>query len=300
MLDHDQIRRFLIKNTSIRGQLISLDASWQEMQKRVQVSGKAANILGEAVCAISLLASTIKIEGKITLQIRGQGDLHLLVAQATSDRALRGLIRGESEVKSDDRRSIKELFQTENLIISIDSGGDKPYQGIVPLMGNSLTDVLKSYLHQSDQLPTQLWLACNENSVSGLLLQKLPDDQSNPGAIDEHDDDWERVQILADTLKEEELLDLSVLEILHRLFHEDDLQLFDPDPMRFQCGCSRERSGNIIRSIGRKEADDILRERDDIEIVCEFCNQAYRFDAVDVDQLFNPQVDLHSNPSVKH
>lgn len=285
MLERDQIQRFLIQGTNIRGQLISLDASFQEILKRVGAKGRCASILGESLAAISLLASTIKIDGKITLQIRGEGDLNLLVAQATSERTLRGLIRGDAEPKSE--QSLAELFQAEHMVLTIDSGGDEPHQGIVELLGDNIAGALKSYFKQSEQLPTQLWLAGNEQGVSGLLLQQLPNTKKNDTQQDAQlSDDWVRVQLLADTLKDDELLSLSSMELLHRLFNEDDVQLFESEPMRFDCSCSKQRSANIIQSLGKEEIEAILQERDNIEIICEFCNQAYTFDAVDAAEIF--------------
>jgi len=286
VLNHDQIQRFLIKNTNIRGQLISLDASFSEIVKRTEVKGRTASILGESLAAITLLASTIKIEGKITLQIRGDGDLHLLVAQATSERTLRGLIRGQ--IANDDARDLEQIFNSDHLVLSIETGNAQPHQGIVPLAGADIASALKAYFIQSEQLPTQLWLAGNEQGVSGLLLQLMPETKKTKASDKSktEDDDWVRMQLLADTLKNEELLELSSAELLHRLFNQDDVQLFDAEPLRFDCSCSQKRSAHIIASLGKEEVDDILKERADIEITCEFCNQAYVFDKVDVAEVF--------------
>lgn len=286
MENHDQIQRFLIQNTAIRGQLISLDATFKEIIKRVKVEGRTASILGESIAAIGLLASTIKIDGKITMQVRGDGDLHMLVAQATSERTVRGLVRGHIEV--DDDRDLKDIFNSDQLVLSIETGNRNPHQGIVPLDGKNISAALKSYFEQSEQLPTQLWLVCNEDSASGLLLQQLPETQSIKSSDEPKtkEDDWIRVQLLADTIKDEELLELSSIELLHRLFHQDDVQLFDAEPMRFECGCSKKRSAAMIASVGKDEIDDILKERDDIEIICEFCNQDYTFDKVDIAEIF--------------
>ncbi len=196
MLNHDQTQRFLIEGTAIRGELISLDASFKEILKRVQVKGIAASILGESLAAITLLASTIKIDGKITLQIRGDGDLNMLVAQATSNRTLRGLIRGD--ISDDDARDLKDMFNSDHIVLSIETGNSQPHQGIVPLDGPNISTAFKSYFAQSEQLPTQLWLVGNEDGVSGLLLQQMPEtkhvkksDKSKP-----ENDDWIRVQKL--------------------------------------------------------------------------------------------------------
>ncbi len=288
MQENDQIQRFLIQNTAIRGQLISLDASYREVLKRVKATGRAASILGESLAAICLLAATVKIEGKITLQIRGDGDLDMLVAQATSERTLRGLIRGH--IAEDDIRDLKDLFNSDHIVLSIETGNKNPYQGVVPLHGANIASVLKAYFAQSEQLPTQLWLVSNNHNVSGLLLQQMP--QQTVAAADKgksDNDDWVRVQLLADTIKDEELLELSSIELLHRLFHEDDVQIFDSEPIRFACNCSKKRSAAMIASVGQSDIDDLLTERDDVEITCEFCNKTYNFDRVDVAEIFATQ-----------
>jgi len=285
MQDQDQIQRFLIQNTAIRGQLISLDASLKEILKRVEVKGRTASILGESLAAVCLLASTVKIKGKITLQIRGDGGLHMLVVQATSERTIRGLIRGH--IESDDQRDLKEIFNSDHIVLSIETGNANPHQGIVPLDGDNISSALKSYFSQSEQLPTQLWLVGNEENVSGLLLQQLPGTK-HVKASDEPkvDDDWLRVRLMADTLKDEELLTLSSTELLHRLFNQDDVQLFEAESVRFDCSCSKQRTAEMIASLGESEIDEILAERDDVEIICEFCNQTYSFDKVDVAEIF--------------
>ena len=285
MQDHDQIQRFLIQGTAIRGQLISLNASFKEILNRVDVKGRTAAILGESLAAVCLLASTVKIDGKITMQIRGDGDLHMLVVQASSERTIRGLIRGQIEL--DDQRDLKQIFNSDHIVLSIETGNAKPHQGIVPLDGHNISSALKSYFAQSEQLPTQLWLVGNEESVSGLLLQQMPETK-HVKASDEPkgDDDWVRVRLLADTIKDEELLTLSSIELLHRLFNQDDVQLFDAEPVRFDCGCSKKRTSEMIASLGKAEIDDLLTERDDVEIICEFCNQTYTFDRVDVAEIF--------------
>jgi len=289
MQDHDQIQRFLIQGTPIRGQLISLDASYREVLKRVDVKGRSAEILGEALAAICLLAATIKMDGKITLQIRGDGDLNMLVAQATSERTLRGLIRGHIDLN--DTRDLKEIFNSDHIVLSIETGNANPHQGIVPLNGGNISSALKAYFIQSEQLPTQLWLVSSDAGVSGLLLQQMPESKNDKASSKPtmENDDWVRVQLLADTIKQDELLKLSSIDLLHRLFHQDDVQLFDAEPVRFDCSCSKKRTTAMIKSVGKQEIDELLTERDNVEITCEFCNQTYVFDRVDVAEIFATQ-----------
>jgi molecular chaperone Hsp33 len=141
-----------------------------------------------------------------------------------------------------------------------------------------------------------LWLHATEKGASGLLLQRLSDDSVRARSSvdkgvelpeqDEIDDAWRRVQLLGDTLRGEELQALSDREILRRLFAEDDVRLFESTPVFFRCRCSRERVVGMLRSLGAAEIRSVLAERGEVEVRCDFCNRAYRFDPVDVEQLF--------------
>ena len=286
MKSNDQIFRFLVDHTPIRGQLVSLDASWQKSFQQSDASDFAKTLLGQALAAIALLAGTLKIDGSLTLQIRGQGPIHLLVAEATNKRTIRGVVRQSSELSNPDA-PLSEIFGADKIVITINTGKGKPHQGIVPLSGSSLSEALEAYFQHSEQLPTRLWLACNESSASGLLLQKLP-------GKTEDKDSWNRLTQLASTITDQELLELDENEILHRLFHEESIRLFDPEPVRFECSCSRDKTGNMIKSLGKIEAEDILNEQGRINVSCEFCNADYKFDRIDVEQLFKSEVNLTS------
>ena len=287
MKSNDQIFRFLVDHTPMRGQLISLDASWQKCYQQSDASDFAKNLLGHALAAVTLLASTLKIDGSLTLQIRGQGAIHLLVAQATNDRTIRGLVRQSREIENADA-TLKEIFEADKIVITIENGKGKPHQGIVPLTGSSLSEALEAYFEHSEQLPTRVWLACNASSASGLLLQKLPGEQ-------EDKDSWNRLTQLAATITDQELLELDENEILNRLFHEESIRLFDAELVRFQCSCCRNKTSNMIKSLGKSEATDILAEQGKIQISCEFCNANYEFDSVDVKQLFESDINLPEN-----
>jgi molecular chaperone Hsp33 len=286
----DQILRFIINNSPIRGQLVRLDNSWQQCRKNLDADDFAQKLLGQALSAVTLLASTLKLQGHITLQIRGQGAIHLLVAQATSEKTIRGLVRQNSTVK-DESAPLAEIFQADKMVITIDNGKGKPYQGVVPLIGNSIEKALDAYFEHSEQLPTRLWFSSNSETCAGLLLQKMPGE-----IIDE--DAWQRVIQLASTLSEEELLNLPSEEILFRLFHEESVQLFDPETIEFDCNCSIQRTAEVIKALGHQEALAILKEQGSIHINCEFCNADYYFDSIDIEQLFNPSADLDFNQTI--
>jgi molecular chaperone Hsp33 len=246
--------------------------------------------LGEAVVASLLLAATIKFDGVLSLQLRGDGPMHLLLAQCTSGLGVRGLARYREGAGA--AQKISELIGNGNLTVTLETDdGAQRYQGIVPIEGARLADSLQAYFQNSEQLPTRLWLHADAQGASGMLLQKLPGSSSLPPADAALvEDAWRRVQLVADTLTPEELRTLADAEILHRLFNEDDLRLFEPSPVYFRCRCSRERVASMLQGLGEAETRSVIAERGKVEVHCDFCNRAYVFDAVDVEQLFKAPV----------
>ena len=247
-------------------------------------------MLGEALAAVALLAATIKFDGSLILQVQGDGPLSLVVAQASGQRTLRGLAQWRAEVPAG---GLAEKFGSGRIVITIDPGeGKERYQGVVGLTGERLADALATYFELSEQLPTRLWLAADARAAAGILLQSLPGEERDPDA-------WNRAVMLADTLQSEELVSLEAEQVLHRLYHEEDVRLFEREPVSFRCSCSRERVENMLRTLGVDEARDIVREQGAIDVHCEFCNAHYHFDAVDVEHLF-AATDQPTVPSTKH
>ncbi len=297
MPDNDQLHRFIIENTRVRGELVHLSASWKAVLERYDYPKNVQRVLGEAFAACALLSATIKFEGSLILQIRGDGPLHLLVVQATSDGTLRGLARWSNDVPE---HGLKNIFGNGSMVITIEPAKGEPYQGVIALEGEHIQDAIENYFKQSEQLNTRLWLAADENNCTGFLLQELPesekDKQSNLGE-DHHD--WQHAEALGNTISNEELLSLSTKEILHRLFHEDDVRLFEPSPLSFRCSCSSERIAKMIMSLGINEAREIISEQGKIQVDCEFCNAQYNFDSVDVENLFAPNPQSEA-PKTQH
>jgi len=241
-----------------------------------------------------LLAATLKFEGTLSLQLQGQGPMHLMLAQCSSELGVRAVARYR---EAPEGRDLAALSGEGNLTVTLENEDlSQRYQGIVPLSGARLADCLREYFESSEQLPTRLWLHATEKGASGLLLQRLSDDSVHartsvnravePPDRDEIDDAWRRVQLHGDTLRAEELQALSDREILRRLFAEDDVRLFESSPVYFRCRCSRERVIGMLRGLGPEETRSVLAERGEVEVRCDFCNRAYRFDPVDVEQLF--------------
>ena len=293
MHDRDCLHRFLFERYPIRGHIVHLDASWRALLEHRDYPPAIRDTLGEAVAASVLLAATLKFDGTLSLQLQGQGPMHLMLAQCSSELGVRAVARFR-EVHAG--RDLAALSGEGKLTVTLENEDlSQRYQGVVPLSGERLADCLRQYFESSEQLPTRLWLHATEKGASGLLLQRLSDDSvqartANKGMElperDEIDDAWRRVQLLGDTLRGEELQALSDRDILRRLFAEDDVRLFESAPVFFRCRCSRERVIGMLRSLGAEEIRSVLAERGEVEVRCDFCNRAYRFDPVDIEQLF--------------
>lgn len=281
MRERDQQQKFLVETCDVRGHLVQLDDTWREALARTKYPAPVKTILGEAFVAATLLASTVKFDGKITLQVRGKGPIHLLVVQVTNEGTMRGLARWDDVPASS---NLSDAFGADaRMIISIEAREyAEPYQGIVPLEGENIADALQTYFNTSEQLPTRLFLAVGDHTAAGVLIQKLPVEERTY-----HDaDGWQRASVLCETLTDEELCMDDSQTLLHRIFHEERVRLFDSQTVRFHCSCSRERTDGMLLGLGRDEVDSIIEEQGKVEIICEFCDAFYGYDAVDVAALF--------------
>lgn len=278
MIKQDFLHRFLFEERGIRGEWIQLTASWQAIQQNQQRPDAVQKVLGQALAAVSMLSATIKFKGSLILQAQGNGAIKTLVAQATHNRKIRGLIRSDEQVTAG---SLEDMFGNGNLVLTIKPEHADPYQGIIALQGKNLATALEDYFVQSEQLKTRLWLFANNTQAVGFLLQELPgnNDPTN----------WEHIEILANTITEQELMTLDCQQILYRLFHEESVRLFDAEPVGFECVCSQTKIETTLKSLGSKELYDILEERGNIEVDCEFCNTRYLFDKIDVTRLLSQQ-----------
>ena len=313
-----ELHKFIFDGLPVRGMLVRLDDAWRDILKRRQAAGgyppEVMQLLGEMTAAAALMQSNIKFNGALVLQIFGDGPLKLAVAEVQPDLSLRATATlapaGPGGVQAG--ASLSEMVNQNNLgrcAITLDPKdrlpGQQPYQGVVPLFGDQheklekISEVLEHYMLQSEQLDTKLVLAANGEVAAGLLIQRLPvkgqgnlegttDLQANEDEIglNEH---YNRIAILASTLKAEELLTLDADTILRRLFWEESITRFEPATPSFACSCSRERVGNMLRGLGVAEVESILAERADVEVGCEFCGEQYSFDPVDAAQLFTEQ-----------
>jgi len=273
MQEHDCLRRFLFEEHGIRGVWVQLTGSWQAAKKHQKQPDIALNALGRALAATAMLSTTVKFEGAMVLQAQSDGAISTFVAQASNQGKIRGIVKTRSDIHSN---SLTELFGQGQLVMSIDTGNGKPYQGIVPLQGDNLAQALQAYFEQSEQLKTRLWLFANDTHAAGLLLQALPSHENTADA-------WDTLEIFANTITETEMFSLDCHELLHRLFHEEDVRLFLSQPLTFECSCSRERIEKTLRAMGEEELHSILDEQEKIDVTCEFCSEMQTFSREEVD-----------------
>ncbi|MCL4470024.1 MAG: Hsp33 family molecular chaperone HslO [Gammaproteobacteria bacterium] len=269
----------MFEHAAVRGEAVHLDATWQAVLDRCDYPPALRSLLGELMAAAALLAATLKFSGSLIMQIQGGGPVKLLVVECGADLTMRAMSHWQGGIA--DGASLRELVGEGRFVITIDpKQGKQTYQGIVDLEGGSVAEVLEHYMRRSEQLDTRLWLAADESGAAGMLLQKMPDGEDGDA------DAWNRVTHLGATITRRELLDLSARDIIRRLFHEEDIRLFDSTPLHFGCNCSRERVANTLRMLGQNDVRSLLAETGYIEADCEFCNRHYVFDAVDAEQIF--------------
>lgn len=290
--DRDQLSRFLIEGAGVRGVRVHLQDTWQQIRTRAEYPAAAAELLGEAAAAAALFTGHAKVDGRLSVQLRGHGPLRTLFAECTAAGTLRGIVQLAEDADTVSR-DLSELGPDAMLAITIENpsrDGREPmrYQGLVALESDSLAGAFEDYFRRSEQLPTRLLLAADETGAAGLMLQKLPGDAGD-------DDGWTRAGALFDTLTPRELLDWSDEQLVTRLFHEDGVQLLGSKPLAFACSCSRERVEAMLTSLGEEEAHAALADGEAV-VRCEFCGQSYRFSPGEISALFVPTPDLQPAP----
>lgn len=286
------LSRFIFEQAPIRGEFAHIGEAWRTIITKHDYPPTLKGLLGELVAAGALLAATLKLKGSLILQIQGSGPISLLVVECTGDLKIRATAKWRGEIH---QQKLEDLIGQGSFVITLDpKDGNQTYQGIVPLEGNSVAEMLENYMGRSEQLETRLWLAADNTCVSGMLLQKMPEQE----AVD--DDAWNRAAHLASTLSPEELLELPAAELLHRLYHEEDIRLFDAQDVTFECTCSRESVAGMMRMLGHEEIQSIIEEHGQVEVHCEFCNERYAFDPVDAEQVFVTAAQQAPASGVRH
>lgn len=281
MADSDQLLRFSLLNTPVRGELVCLDSTFSDLVSRHHYPDEVAKLLGElAVCA-ALLSASLKFEGALTLQIVSQGRISALMAECRDNGAARGIAR-LSEAKD-----TGPWLHSSQLAITIEPDKGQRYQGVVPIDGANICDAVEGYFVRSEQIKTRLMVASCDTGCAGMLIQSLPQSASE-SSLQTDSDDWETAQALFQTLKAEELLELPNTTILHRLFNQMEVSVYPPTPLAFSCRCSDAASEEALRSLGQADALALLQERNgNIEIICEFCGEQRVFTDLDLQKIFD-------------
>jgi molecular chaperone Hsp33 len=281
-----ELRRFVLEAQPLRGQWVRLGPAWRELRACRSYPPVVASLLGEAATAAVLLAATLKFEGTLTMQFAGSGRVRLLVAQCTDRFQLRAV--AHHDLAETEAVEFAGLVGTGRLVVTVQSEHTtSDYQGIVPLEGDNLAACLERYFESSEQLPTRLMLAADGGRAGGMLLQKLPAAAvggEGSGALLQQA--WEDLRSGLDSLSPEQLLAADAEESLRRVFGAHDCRLFGPTPVLFACRCSTARVASLVRSLGVEEARAALASEGALTVTCEFCGRDYRYDAVDIAQLF--------------
>ncbi|MBV6868895.1 Hsp33 family molecular chaperone HslO [Xanthomonas axonopodis pv. desmodiigangetici] len=283
MTDHDQLSRFLLPAAGVRGVHVRLTKAWHDIQGAAAYPPAARQLLGEAAVAAALFTGHTKVDGRLSVQLRGNDILRTLFAECTAAGTLRGIVQLAED--ADAPTDLRELGEAALLAITIENPGLDPrepqrYQSLVGMQAPDLAEAFETYFQQSEQLPTRLLLAAGPDQAAGLLLQKLPGDEGD-------NDGWTRIGALFDTLGAPELLSVAGQDLLHRLFHEEAPQLLSSKPLSFGCSCSRERVASMLQSLGEEEARAAAEATGEVEVRCEFCGREYHFPLTALDVLFN-------------
>ena len=302
MIIQDKLLRFSFDRLDIRGELVYLDHSWETILSRYPYPEPVRKQLGAALAAISLLSASVKFEGTMILQIQSKGPLKSLVTQITNTGNLRGIAKWQGDVPDG---KLKDVFGEGQMLISVIKNDGERYQSIVSLDGDSLPEALNAYFVQSEQLPSSFQLFVSDTRVAGFFLQAMPESNQKSRQEDqvlihsaenprerERAEDWNRINILAATLQQDEMFTLSPERLLTNLFHEEQVRLFEPKPLRFTCTCSREKVERTLIALGSEELQSILREEGTIKVDCEFCNTHYEFSAEDVNTFGDTPVQI--------
>lgn len=275
----DHVVPFVFESIPVRGEIIHLSRSWRRMLRDHDYEPLIRETLGHAAAATGLIAQSLKFDGAITMQIQGAGDLRMLVMQCTSDLELRGMATPAPDVQA---TSFDGLMTDAHCAITVDAG-ERPYQGIVEVDRDSLAANLENYFARSVQVPSHVVLVSNDELAGGILLQQMP---GQPTDLD----DWDRLGYLAATLTTGDFAETSGIDLIRKLFNEDDVRVFKEKPLVFRCRCSKKRAEDVLRMLGPDETREALEELGSIKIKCEYCGHLREFDEIDVTRLFADNV----------
>ena len=279
----DNIQRFLFDKTPVRGAIVHMTDSFSTIMTQRDYPPFVRTLLGEALLAAAMMANTIKFKGQLTLQFQSEGPLKTIVAKCDHQNHLRGFVDWDT---ASNEAAMRVNFGSGQLVITIAPDVGAPYQSIVPLQQRTVTRALEAYFAQSEQLSTRLWCAVGEASAAGMMLQLIPDHQGS-SSPEQREKFWEHSTQLGETISSAELLQLENSLILHRLYHQEDVRIFEMQPVSFRCTCTLERMQSAVRTLGESEVRDILKTNREVEVKCEYCSSQYSFDRDEVNKLFH-------------
>jgi molecular chaperone Hsp33 len=285
-LEHsvNEVQPFLLEGRDIRGAVVRLNETWQQIVAQHRYPAAVGQVLGEGVAAALLLANGLKDGPRVSLQLQGNGPLRMLIVQCARNLSVRGMAQWRSFAPGD------AMLGEGRLAVMLDTGRDQGvFQGIVPLVSSSLDACLEAYFRQSEQLPTRIVLVARARSIGGLLLQTLPGSSAEI-------ENFDRAAACIGAMQADELLALPASDLLPRLFGNYAIRLFEPRPVLHDCRCTPDHLAGIARMLGEAELRDILLGEGRVELTCEFCNRAFRYDEDDVEAILRgetPVAALH-------
>ncbi|EKG2481353.1 Hsp33 family molecular chaperone HslO [Vibrio vulnificus] len=286
------LNRYLFEDLSVRGELVQLDEAYQRIISSKDYPAALQKLLGELLVSTTLLTATLKFEGSITIQLQGDGPVSLAVINGDNEQKIRGVARWEGHIADD--ATLHDMMGKGYMVITIEPKKGERYQGIVGLEGDNLEQVLEGYFERSEQLKTRIWIRTGEHEgkahAAGMLIQVVPDGTGS-------ENDFEHLEQLTNTVKNEELFTLPANELLYRLYNQEQVRLFEPQNVEFRCGCSRERSGAAIVTVDKNEIYDILASDGSVSLHCDYCGTTYSFDESEVNKLYE---EAASEPKTLH
>ncbi|MCP1661288.1 Hsp33 family molecular chaperone HslO [Neisseria perflava] len=284
-INHADCRtRFIFDDMPVRGLHVRLEKVWQHIAGQKHYPAAIRRALGELLAAGTLLSSNLKIDGTLIVQVQGQGRLKMLVVEATSEQTVRATARWDETAAIGEEESLTDLLGENGVfVLTLQPKDAEPWQGVVPLEGSDIAQMLVNYMKRSEQLDTHIVLAASEQACGGLLVQRLPEEELDANA-------WEHVSTLAQTVTAEELTTLDAHNVLYRLFHETPPRVFEPEAIEFACTCSRGKVSDMLLMLGGEEVGGVVAEHGSIAVDCDFCHEKYVFDETDINALFGADV----------
>lgn len=279
MKEFDALQRFVFEHASIRGEIVHIKDTFQTIINQRPYPPIVRHLLGEALVSCLLLASSIQFEGNLNLQFQGDSSLPLLIVQCDHHLNIRAFAKYKADLNTE---AYANSFLTGQMTLTINQYNQtQTYQSVVPIQSTSMSENLMEYFAQSEQIGTVVWLAIGPDSAAGMLLQLMPGEDTK-----QREEFWEYAVKIGETLTQEELLHLNNQTLLHRLYHETELRIFDSKSTRFACRCSPEKMQDLLTALGKEDAEALLKEQGLIDISCDFCNRHYTWDSIDVSMIF--------------